>query len=164
MKRISSKNNIESFLVMILMVVFAVSISFIIIQGKLAFERVTENKIEDENARIALSYINKRVRQNDQQDGFKLLENSVEGATALRISHDEEGLFTYIFHHEGVLYECYTDTEATIKFSSPIIEISQLTMQLDGNLLLIEIPYEYHGNMITLEQIIHLRSEGASYD
>ena len=65
MKRLNVNSSIESFLVMILMVVFAVSTMFIIVEGKSAFERVTENKIEDENARIAFSYINKRIKQDD---------------------------------------------------------------------------------------------------
>ncbi len=98
MKGLNVNTSIESLLVMILMTIFAVAISFIIMQGKSTFERVTENKIQDENARIAFSYVTKRIKQNDEKNSIKIIDDAVEGIKALRISHSyEEGLYTYIY-------------------------------------------------------------------
>lgn len=164
MKRLNINTSIESFLVMVLMIVFAVSTCFIIIQGNSTFERVTENKLEDENARIALSFVNKRIKQNDEINGIDVLEDGVEGLQALRISHKdyEEGLYTYIFYYDGFMYESYTDLEPTIHLSTKIIEVKNLSFEeiKDKKQIIMRIDYEYQGKLIPIEQIITLRSRG----
>jgi len=166
MKRLNVNTSIESFLVMILMTVFAISVSFIIMQGKSTFERVTENKIQDENARIALSYVNKRIKQNDESGGISVVEDAVEGLTALKISHEsyEEGLFTYIFYHEGIMYECYTDIDPTIRLSTEIIPVSNLSFEESNGQIIMKLDYEYQGDMIPIEQKTTLRSKGDHHD
>lgn len=162
MKRLNVNTSIESFLVMILMTIFAVSVSFIIIQGKSTFERVTENKIQDENARIAMSYVNKRIKQNDEKDGISVVEDAVEGITALKISHAsyEEGLFTYIFYYKGIMYECYTDILPTIQLSTEIVPVSNLSFEENNGQIIMKLDYEYQGEMIPIEQKTSLRSKG----
>lgn len=166
MKRLNVNSSIESFLVMMLMTLFAISVSFIIIQGKSTFERVTENKVQDENARIALSYVNKRLKQNDEFGGVDVIENAVEGLTALRISHEsyESGLFTYIYYYKGLMYECYTEIEPTIQLSTKIIPVDNLNFEKEGNQIVMTIDYEYHGKIIPIEQRTTLRSKGVSHD
>ncbi len=161
MKRINVNTSIESLLVMILMTIFAISISFIIMQGKSTFERVTENKIQDENARIALSYVTKRIKQNDEKGSVRVVENAVEGITALRISHSyEAGLFTYIFYHDGYMYECYTDIIPTVNLSTEIVEVNDLKFSEEKNKIKMSLIYEYQGTNIEIEQITTLRSRG----
>lgn len=165
MKRMNINTSIESFLVMILMVVFTISISIIIMQGKLTFERMTDNKLQDENARIALSYINKRIKQNDEIGSIEVIEDAVEGITALRISHNyEDELYTYIFFNEGILYESYTDLEPTIHLSTEIVPVDNLSFEVVKGQIITKIEYEYHGQMIPIEQVTTLRSEGEKDD
>ncbi|MBN2793785.1 MAG: DUF4860 domain-containing protein [Clostridia bacterium] len=159
MKKYNHNSAIESFLVMLLMVVFTAATSLIIIQGKLAFERVTENKSQDENSRIALSYINKRIRQSDQKNGIQLIDNSVEGKEALVIKNDL-GFETYIFFYDGMLYECYTDEAPTIELSMPLVALDYLDFTLEPNGITMEIIYELHGEDILLDQYIAFRSKG----
>ncbi len=159
MKRLNVNSSIESFLVMILMVIFAVSTMFIIVEGKSAFERVTENKIEDENARIAFSYINKRIKQDDVSGAIEVLTDAVEGYTALSIDHGD-GLSTYIYYYEGVLYECYTDVMPSLALSTAIVPVNALEFDQDGNKITVKLEYEYQGNLIPVEQVTYLRSEG----
>lgn len=167
MKRLNVNTSIESFLVMILMAIFAVSISIVIIQGKLTFERVTENKVEDENARIAFSYVNKRIKQNDEENSIEVVENAVEGLQALRITHSqyEEGMITYIFYSGGYMYECYTDVVPTINLSTEIVPVKNLSFReiKDKGQIVMNLDYEYQGKVIPIEQITTLRSRG-DYD
>jgi hypothetical protein len=144
--------------------VFTISIAFIIIQGKLAFERVIENKAEDEEARIALSYVNKRIRQNDVQGQIELLEKSVEGQEALRIAYDEEGLYTYIYFYDGVLYECYTDQIPTVALSTKIATLANFDFDQDNQRITMTLDYEYHGEVMRLEQTMALRSKGGRHE
>jgi len=162
MKRLNVNTSIESFLVMVLMTIFAISVSFIIIQGKSTFERVSENKVQDENARIAMAYVNKRIKQNDEEGGIEVVKEAVEGLTALRISHEsyEPGLFTYIFFYEGHMYESYTDIEPSIHLSTKIIPVDNLLFEKDKNQIVMKLDYEYKGKVIPIEQRTTLRSKG----
>lgn len=158
MKRLNMNASIESFLVMVLMIIFAISTMFIIIEGKEAFERVTENKIEDENARIALSYVNKRIKQDDRIGSVKVLADGVEGLPALKIEH-WDGLSTYVFQYEGMMYECYTDEEPTIHLSTEIVPVNDLTFEKKNNQIIVRLKYEYQGTIIPVEQMTTLRSK-----
>lgn len=159
MKKYNHNSAIESFLVMLLMVAFTAATALIIIQGKLAFERVTENKAQDENARIALSYVNKRIRQSDQNGGIQLMDNGVEGKEALVIKNDLD-FNTYIFFYDGILYECYTDEEPTVELSTPLVPLEYLDFTLEPNGITMEIIYELHGKDILLNQYMAFRSKG----
>lgn len=158
MKRLNINTSIESLLVMILMVIFALSTMLIILEGKSAFERVTENKIEDENARIALSYVNKRIKQDDQTNAIQLIESAVMDEEALRIDHGQ-GLYTYIYSFDGMMYECYTDTVPSLNLSTEIVPIPQLDFDMVDSTVLMTISYEYQGQMIEVTQKTYLRSE-----
>lgn len=162
--KINNNKSIESFLVMVLMVVFAAATAFIIIEGKLAFERVTDNKLQDENARIALSYVNKRIRQNDVSGKIIIDSDGVEGIEALRIGYEEEDLYSYIFAYEGMMYECYTDVTPTLALSTPVIAVDNLNFRANGKQIIMSIDYEYHGEDIKLEQTMGIRSEGGDSD
>lgn len=158
MKRLNMNSSIESFLVMVLMIIFAISTMFIIIEGKEAFERVTENKIEDENVRIALSYVNKRIKQDDRIGSVEVLTDGVEGFPALKIEH-WDGLSTYVFYHEGMMYECYTDEAPSIHLSTEIVPVNELSFEKKNNQIIMRLKYEYQGTMIPIEQITTLRSK-----
>jgi hypothetical protein len=158
MKRLNINTSIESLLVMILMVIFAFSTIFIIVEGKSAFERVTDNKIEDENARIALSYVNKRIKQDDRSDSINLIEDAVAGQDALKIDHGD-GLSTYIYSFEGIMYECYTDTVPTFELSTEIVPVNHLSFKIEDRTVHMSLTYEYHGKNIQVTQKTHLRSE-----
>lgn len=166
MKRLNVNTSIESFLVMVLMTIFAVSVSFIIIQGKSTFERVSDNKIQDENARIAMAYVNKRIKQNDEENAVKIVADAVEGLTALRISHEsyEPGLFTYIFYYNGYMYESYTDLEPSLNLSTKIVAVDNLSFQQDQNQIVMKLDYEYRGQVIPIEQRTTLRSKGGRHE
>lgn len=161
MKRLDINASIESFLVMLLMIAFTISVAMIIIEGKGAFERVTENKLQDEHARIAMSYVNKRIKQNDHLGAIEVVEDGVEGLTAIRIAHDyEDFLYTYIFYKEGMLYECYTDMEPTFELSTEIIPAEGVEFSQEGNKIVMSIIYEYQGQNMRLEQVTYLRTGG----
>ncbi len=128
--------SVESIMVILLMIVFAVSISVLIYQGSQTYTTILSDKERAENSRIALSYINMKIKQNDTEgaiyvDHFPSILDDV-----LVISHHglEKGLMTYIFFHEGALWECYTDGDLDLTISSKIIDVDgQLIFSKDNN-------------------------------
>ena len=105
------------------------------------------------------SYINKRIKQDDVKGAVEVLDDGVEGHKALRIDHGD-GLYTYIFYNEGILYECYTDVMPSLELSTAIVAVNQLEFYQDKQKITVKLSYEYQGNLIPVEQVTYLRSEG----
>lgn len=154
----------ESILVMMLLIIFAVSTCLMIIEGSESYKNILNQKEKEENARIALSYINMRVKQNDVQGHLLFKPKSVDGKDALVIKHsgDEEGFLTYLFWDEGILWECYTDvnTEPTKAYSAQIVPIDGLKFEIDqdNNTVNINIKYTYGKQQLDLSSIIAIRT------
>lgn len=153
MKHLKPKNSLESFLVMILLVCFAFGSLLIIFESQQAFERVSNNKTRDEQTRIALSYIEKRVKQ-----AYTVKPAVVEGIEGIAVT-DDFFSETYIFVYEDQLFECYTDEIPTLELSTKVADVKEMTMSLQDHQLQVEMLYEYHGKDIHIEQIISLRGE-----
>ncbi|MBC7959189.1 MAG: DUF4860 domain-containing protein [Vallitaleaceae bacterium] len=156
--------SLESILVMILLIIFAISACTMIIQGSQSYDSILEDKENAENARIALSYINMRVKQNDVGGKISLEKSAVEGRDALMIKHsgEEEGYLTYIFWSDNKLWECYTDalTEPSITLSSQIVSLDGLSFDFNekGQTLQVSVKYQYGKDLLNLKSIIALRS------
>ncbi|MDF1617788.1 DUF4860 domain-containing protein [Petrocella sp. FN5] len=122
--------SVESIMVILLMIIFAVSISVLVYQGSQVYETILRDKEMAENNRIALSYINMKIKQNDTKDAIYLDTYPSVNEDVLVILHHglEKGLITYVFFHEGALWECYTDGDLDLAISSKIIP-------LEGHLL-----------------------------
>ncbi|PKM68027.1 MAG: hypothetical protein CVU95_05105 [Firmicutes bacterium HGW-Firmicutes-2] len=117
--------SVESIMVILLMIVFAISISVLIYQGSQTYKTILRDKELAENNRIALSYINMKIKQNDTKDAIYLDRFMPFSQDVLVISHHglEKGLVTYIFFYENALWECYTDGTLDLTISSKIIDI-----------------------------------------
>ncbi len=152
----------ESVLVLLLLIVFAVSIALIIVAGNKSYNSIIAHKEKEENARIALSFIKMRVKQNDVQGKITVQDNAVEGKAALVIVHtdSEEGYITYIFPYKDALWECYTDvkTKPTINLSNKVADIKDFKVSLNENLLIVKLAYEYNNKTTNITDSIAIRS------
>jgi len=117
--------SVESIMVILLMIVFAVSISVLIYQGSRTYRTILRDKDIAENNRIAFSYINMKIKQNDTEGAIYLDVLPPINDDVLVISHHglEKGLMTYVFFYEGALWECYTDGLLDLAISTKIIEL-----------------------------------------
>lgn len=157
--------SVESIMVILLMILIAISISVLIYNGSLTYRNIIDNKNVEENTRIALSYINMRVKQNDNAGQITVDSQAYEGNNALVITHtgDEEGLFSYIYHYDGFLWECYTDGPLDHSLSTEIIDVETMTIDFDPDLngVLTTIPVRNNNDTIDMTQLSVLRAEAA---
>jgi hypothetical protein len=144
------------------MMIFSIAVCILIVQGSATFERAIEKKTSEENLRIAMSYINMSIKQNDSQGKIQVQNKAFNDSDAIVISHgkEEDGLVTYIFFYEGSLYECYTDTQPTLELSTPIVPLDGMEIEKDSVLNTIIISYQYMLNKkpVKIEQRISLRT------
>lgn len=162
MKTKQTKGSVESIMVMLLMIAFSISIAMVIMQGSNLFKQIISNRESDENLRIAMSYVNMRVKQNDSSDRVYVLENAVGEREALVLEHldMEEGYFSYIYYDNGYLYECYTNELPTKEMSTPLIEVDDVTFKNspENNQILVNYTYTRSNKKHMQMQIITLRT------
>lgn len=153
---------IESFLVVILMIVFAIAVAVLIVQGSSTFQKTLEHRESEENLRIAMSYMNMTIRQNDAAGVIDFPEppNDIEMLMRIRHGGEESGMFTYVYFKEGSLYECYTDGPLDPKLSTVIVPLKSLKLHYDEDHGVVTFRYAHtiDGEATTLEQIIALRT------
>lgn len=156
---------IESFLVILLIIGLCVSVVVLMNAGRKTYSRIIENSSQMENARIALSYFNMRIRQNDVKDSVSFVENAIDGQDSIIIRHTgvEDGMVTYIYYKDGALRENYvmTDIEPDPEGSEIIIGLGGLTIQYEPSNNFYKITVEYMQDGITrkMERIISKKTD-----
>lgn len=151
LKRVS----VESILVMFLFIIFTASIGLLIVEGQEAFSKVIDNKNANEDTRIALSYINMKVKQNNLFGNIEVVDSTYNDSKALLIQHygEEADYITYIVYDDGKLYECYQDkgTKLDINFGEVIVEVKEkVSFQADRIHSLINVFYGDE-NLLSIE-------------
>lgn len=153
--------SVESIMVILLMIVFAISISILIFHGSVTYRNIIDGKTEEENIRIALSYVNMRIKQNDIAHNILIDEDAFNGEDLLTIYHsdEEDGLHSYIYYKDGYLWECYTDGDLDHSLSTEIIAIKGIEFALEEeNKILTTVHYRNNDYYIPLTQLTVLRT------
>lgn len=154
--------SVESIMVILLMIIFAASICVLIFEGSRTYKKILDNKAQEENIRIALSYVNMRIKQNDVDGNILIADNDFEGNNVLILKHhsEEEGLVSYIYFKDGYLWECYTDGALDHSLSSEIIAIDgiQFSYNSEGSQIVTKIHYNYGNETKQMSQLTTLRT------
>lgn len=120
---------IELVLVMALLIIFGLGTFTLVISGSGAYKNILDKKEVNSELRVAISYINMRIRQNDSVGAVRV-EKSPFGNDAAIVTEEvieSDTYETWIFWHEGKL------RETLIKQGEPVtIDISFAIADVDG--------------------------------
>lgn len=158
------RSSIESFLVIVLFIIFSSAIAIIILQGAQTFDKIILEKEKVENFRIASSYINMVIVQNDSVNGVTVATDFLNNQTALVIKHDgdEAGLVTYIYYKDGYLWELYLDESEVPNhdFATKIVAVDGVSFAFLADKQAIGIDYIYNNAVeaTNIQQIIALET------
>jgi len=144
MKRIS----VESILVMFLFIIFTSAIGLLIVEGQESYQNIIDEKAETENQRIGISYVTKKVKQNDFAGNITVNGHKYNDLMAIEVEMmaEEEGYITYIVCYEDGIYEVYQDfgQEMDIEYGELVVKLQNLwSFEFD----------EVH-------QLIHIKDQG----
>lgn len=158
MKGIRIKKSIEIFFVILIIMGLCISAVVLMNTGKNAYERILNNNNQLEGARIALSYLGMRLRQNNSEGRVIFIPGGIDNEDTIKLKHsgDLEGMATYIYFTNGELREIYTwdGTVPDSEFSKPIIGLEGLDMKYNGGYFRFTAHYTEDGLPRSLEQII----------
>jgi hypothetical protein len=108
---------LELIFVMALLTMFGITSVTLVIAGSKAYETI--NSVKDDNAeiRIAASYINMKVRQNDLTGNIRVVQSQVGTGNAIVIDEKvgESVYETWIYYDSGKLREGYIARGETLK-------------------------------------------------
>lgn len=154
--------SIESIMVVILMILFAVSLSVLIYEGSKTYRKIIDNNSTEENTRIALSYVNMRIKQNDRKGAIEIRSDLIAGKTVLVVNHggEEKGFSSYIYSQDGFLWENYTDEIFDPNLSIDIIPVNDMTFSYSDNMkqIITTINYENASKAYPIVQKTTLRT------
>lgn len=155
-----SRKTIETFLTLFLLILFTYFIAVMVVESKNSFSRVSKNKREDEDVRIALSYVQKMILKNDRVGAIELIDD-INGQGVLKINHNESWS-TYVYFKGGYLYENYTDSSPDFSLSTPLVPLKDLSFAwlAEKNQIEVSSWYEYQGKWLEIKQRTTLKSVG----
>lgn len=97
---------------MMLFLILAVLSVMIIVMGENIYEKINDDRQNNYELRVGLSYIANKIRQSDKSNAVSLKE--IEGTPAIVIKENYDGLNyeTWIYYYEGCIYEIFTDEDS----------------------------------------------------
>jgi hypothetical protein len=168
-KYTNNKGNslVELIMVMMLLILFCMTMYTIIYAGSTAQTKITDRKDIQIDARVALAYVNTKLRQNDETGKISVEKNPLNGENAIVFRHraGEESFDTWIYYAYNAIYEFIglVDEPPDIDLSIAIIEFDQLVYKIDydenTNTIHNRIIYQYGETKKELSSLVHLRAE-----
>lgn len=161
---------VELMLVMLLLALFGIVIMTLIQSGSTAYAKVVENRNAESDARIALNYLDVRLRQNDELGAVRVEENPLGPGNALVITEEYDGVnyHTWVYFLDGTLYECallLEGEEVQVDRSEPIAQLLDFQFEaLPGGAIRQMAEYTYTtaqmSEIRSLSSVVVLRSGG----
>ena len=164
------KNNgyslIELLLVMVILVIFGLSTFTLVISGNNAYKNIIEKKTLNSELRVAVSYLDMKLRQGDGlgEIGVKKIPNGYNNAIVIHELVEGETYETWIYFNNGKLREAYIlqGTPIVDQNSFAVAEIDGFDIRynkIDG-LYNFNVWKELNNKKYSFDSIIYLKSVG----
>ena len=156
---------LELIMVMVFVIFFGLFALSLIASGAGVSERIAGNIDAQQDARLALNYVNVRVRQNDAVGRVEVATIPRTEAHGILIRHRTAAadFDRWIYFENGRLLEALTDPGQypLYALSTAIAEIYSFNVsyQSGRNIVDIAIEYEYNGEIQYVSKAIRLRSD-----
>ncbi|MDP4093530.1 MAG: prepilin-type N-terminal cleavage/methylation domain-containing protein [Bacillota bacterium] len=141
---------IELTVVLVILAIVGTMVYSLVGSGTKAYKEISENSDEQSDARIAMSYITMRLRQNDFTGGYEVRSNT------MLVIKDTYGNDKYRLYKDSDSVFLVEDTGQRITAVN-IAKINSISFQDTGNG--VEISITYGNENKTLDTMITMRSD-----
>lgn len=161
MKKVGS--NVEVVMSIILLILFSICVFTLISTGNNTERRILEQNEIKNNARMATSYINTIIKQNDVTGKIAVKPNPKTNQNCLVINEmiDGQKMNNWIYYEDGYLKQSMTidNSPPDYETSSKIAKIDGFDINKEGRKITIEISYYYDGELHSISKVVILRSK-----
>lgn len=162
MKKLKGSSNYEMIIMMVLLILFASSIYTMIYAGISTQERILNVKNSQINTRVATSYLNVKLKQNDKSEKISIVKNPMDGKDAI-VLHDQfnDGSYdTWIYFENKKLVEQLVEIGSTpsAELGFEIAEVEDFQVELENNLLQTTISYKSNNQLYNITSKYALKS------
>jgi hypothetical protein len=156
---------VEMIMVMTLLILFGVTVFTLISSGSNAQNKIINDKSSQTDARIAISYLNVKLRQNSEADKISVKPCPITGVDSILIETGGESAYdTWIFFEGGALYEFLGSPgdEPSMNLSVKIMDIKGFDISYDGgsNSVTVKAIYDYNEATKSISATLNLRVSG----
>ena len=113
-----NKHVVDILFVIALLFLFAFSVLMLIALGASVYRRNVEIMSDNNDSRVSAAYVTEKLRQADADGGITLGELGGESAILLRNERSGVPTVTYLYVHDGALYELTTLEEGGVAVPS----------------------------------------------
>lgn len=132
-----SNNSFHIVFVMLLFLTIVIMSVMIILLGQNIYESINDDRAENYEKRVSLSYIANKIRQADKENSIQLKE--LDGSLALVIKevYENENYETWIYYYNKGIYELFTDENNELKLEDgmKIMSVKGFTIEKLNNQL-----------------------------
>lgn len=155
--------SVEALATMLLLLLLGIGVFSLAITSTSAYERILSSRSSQSEVRVALSFIEMKLRQNDLEGAVRIENNPVNGEPSLVITeqYGEEFYETWIYRDGGKLREALM-SEGEAPYNDASFEIADLDgfkIGMNGRSVDISVWIGKDGKRIGLESVITLRSQ-----
>ena len=136
-----TQRHIHRILPFLLFTVFALCIMAVLCSGAHSYRTLTARDQASYHRRTCVQYLSTRIRQATNSDAISLTRFGDGDALAITQNVEGQPYTTLVYCCDGWLRELFTDdiSSCTPQSGEPVIELTALTTQWEGSLLLLEI-------------------------
>lgn len=120
MKKENSIHNqfsIQFVFIMLLFLIIVILSVMIISLGKNIYNNINDDRKDNYELRVALSYVANKIRQADREDTVYLKEINGETAVVIKETYDAMNYETWIYNYDNGLYEILIDEGSSFNLS-----------------------------------------------
>jgi len=109
----SKQFSFQFIFIMLLFLIIVILSVMIIILGENIYENINEDRTNNYELRVSLSYIANKVRQSDKTNTVNLKTLNGENAIVINEVYDDANYETWIYFYESAIYEILIDENST---------------------------------------------------
>lgn len=162
----SNKRTIIEFIfIMSLLIVFGFTTFSLLFAGSQSYENISQRKEIQSDLRLASSYVNMKIRQNDIGGKIEVTRNDFNLENSLKITEVYEGIeyITWIYYDSGMLREATLEKNMALSndLSFPIASLDGFSLGYDKNTGLIQtkVIRNFNDQEMNIQTKIKLKSE-----
>lgn len=150
--------SVETVMVMLVLVIFALVVFALIGAGAGVYGGILDEKENAQAARVAYSYVNMKLKQNDAQGRVEV--GRTEFGDTLIIQSESGEYVTWLFFSEGALYECVTaaDGKPAVAAANRITSLEDFKLSRTGFYIEITCVCKNGDSLLTVKGTVGLRS------